>query len=263
MIFLQQRKKEEKGKYKVLSMKLKKILPKKGGRSKGRISVRHQGGRQKRFLREIDFKRDKRGLPGRVEAIEYDPGRSAEVALVVYPDGERRYLLAPKGLKRGDAVMAGEDAPLSPGNALPLFRIPVGTMVHSVELRPGKGGQLIRSAGAAAVVQGKEDGVVTLKLPSGEIRKVVGEAYATVGQVGRIEHKTEKLKKAGQKRWRGIRPTVRGVAMHPAAHPHGGGEGRSGEGMPPKTPWGKPARGVRTRKKGKYSDKYIVKRRKK
>ncbi|MBI4058059.1 50S ribosomal protein L2 [Candidatus Microgenomates bacterium] len=246
-------------------MKLKRILPKRAGRgSSGRVSVRHQGGRHKRFLREIDFSRSKRNLPGRVEAVEYDPNRTADIARIVYPDGERRYILAPKGLSVGDRIESGEEAPITPGNALPLARIPIGTLVHNIELVPGKGGQLVRSAGVEAAVQGREEGgLVIIKLPSGETRRVVGGAFATIGQVGRIEHKTEKLRKAGQKRWRGIRPTVRGVAMHPAAHPHGGGEGRSGEGMPPKTPWGKPARGVRTRKKRKYSDKYIVERRKK
>lgn len=252
-------------------MKLKHILPKHSGRnSQGRISVRHQGGRQKRFLREIDFSRNKRGIAGRVETIEYDPNRTADIARILYEDGQRRYILAPQGLKIGDRIMAGEGAPVSVGNALPLLRIPMGTAVHNIEVRPGKGGQVARGAGGLATVQGQGDpsagsgqaGMVTVKLPSGEIRKFPGASFATIGQVGRMEHKTEKLGSAGRARLMGRRPTVRGVAMHPAAHPHGGGEGRSGVGMKtPKTPWGKPARGVRTREKGKYSDKFIVSRR--
>lgn len=244
--------------------KLKSILPKRSGRgASGKISVRHQGGRHKRFLREIDFKRDKRGIVGKVEAIEYDPNRTARIALVIYPDGERRYILAPLGLGVGAKVTAGEEAPIVPGSALPLSKIPIGTQVHNIEMRAGKGGQIVRGAGAAAVVQSRVNGEVVLKLPSGEVRKFDAHAFATVGQVGRIEHKTEEIGKAGRARHMGRRPTVRGVAMHPAAHPHGGGEGRSGEGMPPKTPWGKPARGVKTRKRGKYSDKYIIERRRK
>ncbi|MBI4058977.1 50S ribosomal protein L2 [Candidatus Microgenomates bacterium] len=243
-------------------MKLKRILAKNSGRSSnGRISVRHQGGRHKRFLREIDFKRDKLDIVGRVEAIEYDPNRTADVALVVYTDGERRYILAPAGLAVGQTIMASKDASLKVGNALPLSKIPVGTNIHNIELTFGKGGQIVRSAGTLATVQGKEDSMITIKLPSGEIRKIDGRCFATIGQVSRLEHKTEIIGKAGRSRHMGIRPTVRGVAMYPTAHPHGGGEGRSGEGMPPKTPWGKPARGVKTRKRHKYSDKYIIGRR--
>lgn len=244
--------------------RLKRILPKKSGRGAGgRISVRHQGGRQKQFLREIDFARDKRGVPAVVEAIEYDPGRTANVARLLYEDGERRYILAPAGLEIGDKVLAGEDAEIKVGNALPLGKIPIGTQIHNLEIRPGKGAQMVRGAGAAAIIQGREDSQVLIKLPSGEIRRFNNASFATIGQVGRVEHKTEKLGKAGRARHLGRRPTVRGVAMHPAAHPHGGGEGRSGIGMPsPKTPWGKPTLGKRTRKKKKYSDKLIVQRRK-
>lgn len=243
--------------------KLKRILPKNAGRdSRGHVSVRHQGGRHKRLLRKIDFMRDKREMTGKVEKIEYDPNRAALLALVVYHDGERRYILSPLGLKVGDRISAGDSAPPTIGNALPIARIPIGTQVHNIEMRLGKGGQLVRAAGGAAFVQSREDSLVVIKLPSGEIRKIDGRSYATVGQVGRIEHKTEKLGKAGRSRRMGIRPTVRGTAMHPGAHPHGGGEGRTGEGMPPKTPWGKPARGVKTRKRGKYSDKFIISRRK-
>lgn len=245
--------------------KLKRILPKRAGRdTKGQISVRRRGGREKRLLREIDFTRDKRGVPARVETIEYDPTRSADVALLLYQDGERRYILAPSGLKVGDKVLAGEDAEIKVGHALPLGKIPVGTQVHSLEIRPAKGAQMVRGAGAAAVIQGKEDSTVLVKLPSGEIRKFDPAAFATIGQVGRAEHKTEKLGKAGRARRMGKRPKVRGVAMHPGAHPHGGGEGRSGIGMPsPKSPWGKKTLGKKTRKPKKYSDKLIVKRRKK
>lgn len=245
-------------------MRLKRILAKKSGRDgKGHIAVRHQGGRHKRFLREIDFARDKRGIQGRVEAIEYDPNRTADVALVVYSDGERRYILAPAGLSVGREIMAGEDAPAIVGNALPLARIPIGIQIHNIETRPGKGGQIVRGAGAAAIIQGREDGLATIKLPSGEVKKFNARSFATIGQVSRAEHKSEKVGKAGRTRRMGRRPTVRGVAMHPGAHPHGGGEGRSGVGLKrPKTPWGKTARGVKTRKKRKYSDKYIVSRRK-
>lgn len=241
--------------------KLKRILPKRSGRdAQGRVAVRHQGGRQKRYLREIDFGRKIRGVRAQVELIEYDPNRTAKVALLLYENGDRRYILAPEGLKVGDVVLSGEGASVSPGNALPLSQIPVGTNVHNLELTPGKGGQIVRGAGSSAVIQGKENGEVTVKLPSGELRKFRKDVWATVGQVAKAER--GRLGKAGRKRRMGIRPTVRGVAMHPAAHPHGGGEGRSGEGMPPKTPWGKPARGVKTRKRKKYSDKLIIKRRK-
>lgn len=241
-------------------IKLLRILPKQSGRgSKGRISVRHQGGRQKQFFREIDFVRNKK-VSGRVQAIEYDPNRTAKVALLVYKDGGKGYILAPEGLKVGDKVEAGETVAIEPGNALPLANIPVGTQVHNLEIKPGKGAEMIRSAGSVAVVQGKENGEVVIKLPSGEVRKFVGASYATVGQVVKVDR--GRLGKAGRTRLMGIRPRVRGVAMHPGAHPHGGGEGRSGEGMAtPKTPWGKPARGVKTRRRRKYSDKVIIKRR--
>ena len=244
--------------------KLKKILPKRAGRgASGRITVRHQGGRQKRFLREVDFKRDKRDIWGKVEEIEYDPNRNAEVALILYVDGERRYILAPVDLSPGQKIIASEAAPLESGNALPLSKIPAGTQIHNIEIKPGKGGQMVRGAGTAAVVQGKEEDFVLVKLPSGEIRRFKPGSYATIGQVGRAEAKFERIGKAGRKRRMGIRPTVRGVAQHPGAHPHGGGEGRSGIGLKyPKTPYGKPAVG-RTRKRRKYSDKLIVKKRKK
>lgn len=242
--------------------KLKRILPKNSGRdSQGHIAVRHQGGRQKRFMRVIDFVRQKRGIEGRVESIEYDPNRNAKVALVLYPDGERRYLLAAQGIKVGNGLISGEIASPKPGNSLPLNRIPVGTEIFNIEITPGKGGQLVRSGQSSAVIQGREEAFVLIKLPSGEIRRFVGDCYATVGQVSGEPKK--KLGLAGRKRRLGIRPRVRGVAMHPAAHPHGGGEGRSGVGMPsPKTPWGKKARGVRTRRRNKYSDRLVVTRRK-
>lgn len=239
---------------------LQRILPKRSGRdARGHVSVRHQGGRQKRFLRLIDFKRAKRGMGAKVEAIEYDPNRSANIALLVYPDGERRYILAPEGLKAEDTVEAGPLASLKPGNALPMSQIPVGTNVHNIEISPARGGQIIRSSGSFAIIQAKEGSLVVVRLPSGETRKFQADGYATIGAVGRVER--GHLGKAGRKRLMGRRPHVRGVAMAPNAHPHGGGEGKSGEGMPPKTPWGKPARGVKTRKKQKYSDNWIVTRR--
>jgi len=242
--------------------KLRRILPKKAGRSGGTVVVRHQGGRQKRMLREIDFKRDKEDVWGVVEMVEYDPNRRADVALVVYTDGDRRYILAPKEIKEGDRVISSEQAPLKAGNALPLARIPVGTAVHNVEIKPGKGGQLVRGAGSSAIVQGKEEDFVLIKMPSGEIRRLKPECRATVGQVGNVEYRSRRIAKAGVKRRRGIRPTVRGTAQHPGAHPHGGGEGRSGVGLKyPKTPYGKPAVG-KTRKKKKYSGKLIIQKRK-
>lgn len=234
------------------------ILPKNSGRSRGRVTVRHQGGRHKRFLREVDFKRNKRGIWGRVLDIEYDPNRNADIALIVYTDGEKRYILAPLDLKVGARLMAGPEAPLEPGNALPFGKLPIGTPIHNLEIRPGKGGQMVRGAGSVATVQGKENDFVLVKLPSGEVRRFNPISYATVGQVGNIESKNEVTGKAGRNRWRGIRPTVRGVAMHPASHPHGGGEGRSSVGMKyPKTVYGKPAVG-NTRKRKKYSDRLIV-----
>lgn len=240
-----------------------KILKKHSGRdNSGKISVRHQGGRQKRYYRIVDFRRDKKDIKAKVIRVEKDPNRMSFITLVEYEDGERRYILYPKDLKVGDQVVASENAAISPGNALPLKNIPVGIMVHNVELYPGSGGQIIRSAGNAGVVLGREGKYVHLKLPSGEIRKFNENCWATIGQLGNIEHKEEVIGKAGRKRLLGIRPTVRGTAQNPRSHPHGGGEGRSGEGMHPKTPWGKPARGKKTRKKNKWSNKLIVKRRK-
>lgn len=243
-------------------MKLQRILPKNSGRGAGgRVSVRHQGGREKRFLREIDFLRNKKEIVARVESLEYDPNRTARIALLLYSDGERRYILAPEGLSVGDKVKAGEDVPVKPGNNMPLSSIPIGTPVHNLEIKPGKGGQVVRGAGAVAMIQGKEGGFVLVKLPSGEVHKFLGNAWGTVGQVAKVQ--TPNRGRAGKTRHMGIRPRVRGVAMHPAAHPHGGGEGRSGIGMPgPKTPWGKPARGVKTRKRKKYSNNLIIQRRK-
>ena len=242
--------------------KLKRILKKKSGRSKGVITVRHQGGRKKRFLREIDFERSKRDVWGRVESIEYDPNRKADIAVILYDDGERRYIIAPAGLQEGQKVIASETAPFECGNALPLVKIPIGTQVHNIEIRPGKGGQIAKSAGSSAVVQGKEKDYVLVKMPSSEIRRFENDCYATVGQVGNTDWRSERIGSAGRKRRMGIRPSVRGVAQHPGAHPHGGGEGRSGIGLKyPKTYSGKKAVG-KTRRKKKYSDSLIVKRRK-
>lgn len=243
--------------------RIKKILPKKSGRnSSGKVTVRHQGGRLKRFLRVIDFKRSKRDVKAKVESIEYDPNRNAFVALLAYQDGDKGYIIAPSGLKEGNIVVASENAPIEPGNALPLGKIPVGTKVHNIEIKPGKGGQMVRGAGLAAVVFGREEKNTLVKLPSGEVRRFDSACYATVGQVGNEDFRMRNLGKAGRKIRMGIRPTVRGVAQHPDSHPHGGGEGRSGVGMKyPKTPYGKPAVG-KTRKKRKYSDKLIVKPRK-
>lgn len=238
---------------------LKAILKKHSGRdSSGKISVRHQGARQKRFYRVIDFKRDKREVEGKVVRIEYDPNRNLPIALIQYPDNEKRYILQPNDLKVGDTIMASNKAEVKPGNALPLKYIPLGIQIHNVELYPGKGGQLMRSAGTYAVVVAKEGKYVQLKLPSGEIRRFIAESYATIGQLGNVGHKEEIIGKAGRKIHMGIRPTVRGTAQNPRSHPHGGGEGRSGEGMHPKTPWGKAARGKKTRKKFKWSDKLII-----
>jgi large subunit ribosomal protein L2 len=237
-------------------------LKKKAGRNnRGVITVRHRGGGAKRKLRVIDFKRDKLGVPGKVASIEYDPNRSARIALIHYVDGEKRYILAPLGLNLGDIIKAGNDVEIKPGNALPLSSIPVGTLVHNVELEPGKGGQLIHSAGTSAQIISKEDKHVLLRLPSGELRKFHNKCWASIGQIGNIDHENIKLGKAGRKRWLGLRPSVRGSAMSPRDHPHGGGEGRAPRGMPPKTPWGKPALGHRTRRH-KISDKMIVRRRK-
>ncbi|KPJ70734.1 50S ribosomal protein L2 [Microgenomates bacterium DG_75] len=247
-----------------MAKKLKKILKKRSGRNAiGKITTRHRGGRQKRFLRKIDFKRDKREMEAQVVSLEYAPNRNADIALLHYPDGEKRYILAPVGLKVGDKVIAGEKVDFKVGNALPLKRIPVGTVIHNIELTPGKGGQIVRGAGTGATIASKEGGYAVVKLPSGEQRMIKEVCYATIGQVSKPELKTKKLGKAGVKRHMGIRPSVRGVAMHPGAHPHGGGEGRSGIGMPsPKSPWGKKTLGKKTRRPKKYSDKLIVKERK-
>lgn len=231
------------------------------GRSKGRVTVRHREAGEKKLYRQIDFKRDKKEIEGRVASLEYDPNRTANIALIVYPDGEKRYILAPAGLKVGDAVVSGEKVEIRDGNAMPLKNIPIGFPIHNIELFPGRGGQLVRSAGVAARITAKEDDYVHLQMPSGEVRKILKECRATLGQVSKIEHAAVKLGKAGRKRHMGIRPAVRGVAMHPAAHPHGGGEGRSGIGMKsPKSPWGKRTLGKKTRKR-KYTDKFIIKRR--
>ncbi|MEE8418902.1 MAG: 50S ribosomal protein L2 [Dehalococcoidales bacterium] len=237
-------------------------LKKRAGRnSQGRITVRHRGGGAKRNYRVIDFKRNKIGVPGTVKAIEYDPNRSARIALIFYADGDKRYILAPVGLDVGDVIKSGEDADIKPGNALPMSQIPSGTMIHNIEMQPGRGGQLVRSAGIAAQLQALEGKYALIRLPSGEVRRINSICIATIGQVGNVDHQGIKLGKAGRKRWLGWRPTVRGSAMNPNDHPHGGGEGRSPIGMPgPKTPWGKPALGYRTRKP-KASDKMIVKRR--
>lgn len=240
-------------------------LKKHAGRNfQGRITVRHRGGGHKRLYRIIDFKRrDKEGIPAKVVSIEYDPNRTARIALLQYADGEKRYILAPLGLQVGDVVMSGPQAEVKVGNAMPLANIPVGTLVHNVELYPGHGGQIARAAGTVVQLLGKEEGYAILRLPSGEIRKVRLECYATIGQVGNLEHANIRLGKAGRKRWLGIRPTVRGSAMSPRDHPHGGGEGRAPIGLPhPKTPWGKHALGKKTRRT-KATDKYIVQRRRK
>ncbi len=234
-----------------------------GRNSTGRVTVRHRGGGHKRLYRVIDFKRDKVGVPGKVATIEYDPNRSARIALINYADGEKRYIIAPQGLKVGAALMAGSEAEVRVGNALPLQNIPLGTQVHNIELQPGKGGQMARSAGTSAQLMAKEGDYALLRLPSGEQRRVPVLCMATIGQVGNTDHANINIGKAGRKRWLGIRPTVRGTAMDPNSHPHGGGEGRTGVGMPgPKTPWGKPALGYKTRK-NKMTDKYIVRRRSK
>ena len=239
------------------------VLKKNAGRnSYGHITVRHQGGGNRQKYRVIDFKRDKREVEGKVLRLEYDPNRSAYIALVEYADGERRYILAPVGLGAGDAVMASADADIKPGNALPMANIPVGTVIHNIELYPGKGAQLVRSAGVAAQLMAKENGMATVRLPSGEMRKVRMDCFATIGQVGNIDHANVHIGKAGRKRHMGWRPTVRGSVMNPVDHPHGGGEGKSPVGRPgPVTPWGKPALGYKTRKTKNRTDKFIVKRR--
>jgi large subunit ribosomal protein L2 len=234
-----------------------------GGRNnKGRITVRHQGGGHKQRYRNIDFKRNKDGIPGTIERLEYDPNRSAHIALVKYADGERRYILAPKGVEVGTPVISGEEAAIKPGNALPLRSIPVGTLIHNIEMKPGKGGQLVRSAGGVAQLAAREGVYATIRLRSGEMRRIHADCRATIGEVGHGEHNLRKLGKAGAKRWRGVRPTVRGVAMNPVDHPHGGGEGRTAGGRHPVSPWGTPTKGAKTRK-NKRTDNMIVRRRRK
>jgi large subunit ribosomal protein L2 len=243
--------------------RLKMIRKKNSGRdNKGQVVVRHQGGEQKRFLRIIDFKRDKREISGKVVSIEYDPNRTCDIALIQYADGDKRYILAPEGLHLSDTIETGPTVEARTGNAMPLGQMPIGTVVHNIELTPGRGGQIARGAGTAAIITAREEGFVHIKMPSGELRRIKANGYATVGQVGNIDWKNEVIGKAGRKRLMGIRPTVRGVAMNPRSHPHGGGEGRSGIGMPsPKTYAGRKAVG-RTRDKKKYSNKYILQRRK-
>jgi large subunit ribosomal protein L2 len=240
-------------------------LPKRGGRNnQGRITTRHQGGGHKRYYRIVDFKRDKDGIPGRIERLEYDPNRSAHLALVLYTDGERRYILAPKTAAVGDPIVSGADAPIKPGNTLPLKNVPVGTQVHCIELKPGKGAQLARSAGASVQIVAREGEYATLRLRSGEMRKVHVNCRATVGEVGNDEHNLRKIGKAGAQRWRGIRPTVRGVAQNPVDHPHGGGEGKSGQGNPhPVTPWGQPTKGYKTRRNKRTKSMIVRDRRQK
>jgi large subunit ribosomal protein L2 len=239
-------------------------LRKSGGRnSYGRVTVRHRGGGHRRFIRIIDFKRDKRDIPAKVAAIEYDPNRTARLALLTYADGEKRYIVAPMDLKVGDTVMAGAAAEIRSGNALPISNIPVGTLIHNIEVKEGRGGQMVRSAGGAAQLLAKEGDFAQVRMPSGEVRLIHQVCYATVGQVGNLDHSNVKLGKAGRKRHKGIRPTVRGSAMSPRDHPHGGGEGRQPIGLPgPKSPWGKPTLGYKTRR-NKKSDQYIVRRRSK
>jgi large subunit ribosomal protein L2 len=233
-----------------------------GRNTNGRITVRHRGGGHKKLYRIIDFKRNKLGVPGRVAEIEYDPNRSARIALVHYADGEKRYILWPVGLRVGDTVMAGEKAEIRPGNSLPLSHIPLGTTIHNIELTLGRGGKMVRSAGAAAQLLAKEGPMATLRMPSGEVRRVDVRCSATIGQVANVEHANINIGKAGKMRWRGFRPSVRGMTMNPFDHPHGGGEGRSGAGGNPQTPWGKPALGHRTRH-NKSTDRMIVRRRSK
>jgi large subunit ribosomal protein L2 len=241
------------------------ILPKNSGRdSQGHVAVRHQGGRHKRFYREMDWKRDKIGIPAHVVTIEYDPNRSGDIALLSYADGDKRYIVSPQGLVIGAKVITSETAEIRPGNAMTLKSVPVGTIVHNLEIQPGTGAKMIRGAGTGATVLSKDAGMVQVKLPSGEIRLFSEKCLAVIGQIGNIDWKNRVIGKAGRSRHMGIRPTVRGVAMNPNSHPHGGGEGRSGIGMPsPKSPWGKPTLGKKTRKQRKYSDKFIVQRRKK
>jgi large subunit ribosomal protein L2 len=241
-----------------------KILPKKSGRNAtGKITARHIGGREKRYYRVIDFRRDKIGIQGKVLAFEYDPNRNVTIALISYNDGEKRYILAPLGLDINCVIESGKDAPVKPGNCLPISNIPIGTPIHNVEIHKGKGGQIARGAGNMATILAKDAGFAQVKLPSGEIRMIVESCSATIGQLANVEWKDTPIGSAGRARHMGIRPHVRGTAQDPRSHPHGGGEGRSGEGLKqPKTPWGKPARGLKTRKKNKYSNSYILQRRK-
>ena len=234
-----------------------------GRNNQGRMTVRHRGGGEKQHYRVIDFKRDKLGVPARLATIEYDPNRSARIGLLHYRDGEKRYMLLPHGLKVGDVVVAGPDAEARVGNALPISNIPLGTTIHNIELVPGKGGQIVRSAGVSAQLLAKEGDYAVVRMPSGELRRIHVRCQATIGQVGNIEHENESGGKAGRSRWLGVRPTVRGSTMNPRDHPHGGGEGKTGPGGNPKTPWGKPALGYRTRKPKKASDKLIIRRREK
>lgn len=245
--------------------RLRELLPKHSGRDvAGHVAVRHQGGRHKRFYRTIDWRRDKDSVSGKVEAIEYDPNRSADIALIHYADGEKRYIIAPVGLKVGQTVASGTAVDVKPGNALPLGSMPVGTFVHNIEIKPGQGAKMVRSAGNVAVILAKEGETVQIKLPSGEVRVFSVKARASVGQIGNVDWKNRVIGKAGRSRHMGIRPTVRGVAQNPRSHPHGGGEGRSGIGLAsPKSPWGKKTLGKRTRKRVKYSDRLILTRRKK
>ena len=239
-------------------------LPTHAGRNnQGRITTRHQGGGYRKLYRKIDFKRDKHGVPGKVASIEYDPNRSARIALIHYKDGEKRYILAPLGLKVGDPIESGEEAPVRIGNAIPIAHIPVGSTIHNIELTLGRGGQLVRSAGTSAQLLAKEGDYAVVRMPSGELRRIHVRCQATIGQVGNIEHENESGGKAGRSRWLGVRPTVRGSTMNPTDHPHGGGEGKTGPGGNPKTPWGKPALGYRTRKPKKASQKLIIRRREK
>jgi len=235
---------------------------KNGGRNNsGKITVRHRGGGNKKFYRIIDFTRNKYDIPGKIERIEYDPNRSAYIALILYADGERKYIILPKGCAVGDSIISSTHAPIKSGNCLPIRNIPVGSLIHCVELKPGKGAQLARSAGNSIQLIAREENLATLRLKSGEIRKVVVDCKATIGEVGNSEHNLRSLGKAGAKRWRGIRPTVRGVVMNPVDHPHGGGEGRTSGGRHPVSPWGKPTKGAKTRK-NKRTDKFIIRRRK-
>jgi large subunit ribosomal protein L2 len=240
--------------YKPLTERLKKHA---GRNNQGKITLRHRGGGHKRLYRIIDWKRNKTGVPATVKTVEYDPNRSARIALLAYADGEKRYILAPVGMRVGDRVSAGAEAEIRPGNAMKLRNMPVGTIVHNIELYPGRGGQIVRSAGASAQLMAKDGDYATVRLPSGELRRIHAECTATIGQIGNVDHQNISIGKAGRSRWLGRRPTVRGSAMNPRDHPHGGGEGKSPIGGQPQTPWGKPAMGLRTRKR-KPSDKLIV-----